>query len=85
MYEVATTGSEDEKIAAASILCGASLFRGWSIQVCVALRFYFRDLLFLESFIAPIAPPQIFFLQPPHLLCLTPSLIDVRSMLLSSL
>nr|VDD65999.1 unnamed protein product [Brassica oleracea] len=26
IYEVATTGSEDEKIAAASILCGASLF-----------------------------------------------------------
>jgi hypothetical protein len=43
----------------ASILCGASLFRGWSIQ--------------------------IFFLQPPHLLWLTRSLINIRSMLLSSL
>jgi hypothetical protein len=51
----------------------------------LALRFNFCDLLFLESFIAPIAPPQIFFLQPPHLLWLTRSLINIRSMLLSSL
>ncbi|MED6155368.1 Mediator of RNA polymerase II transcription subunit 33A [Stylosanthes scabra] len=32
IFEVATRGSEDEKIFAASILCGASLIRGWNIQ-----------------------------------------------------
>lgn len=51
MYELATTGSEDEKIAVASILSGASLFRGWSIQVCLSFKFFFCDLHFLESFI----------------------------------
>lgn len=63
MYEVATTGTEDEKIAAASIFCGASLFRGWSIQVCLAFRFCFCDLHLLESFIAvpPIAPLRCSF------------------------
>lgn len=66
MYEVATTGSEDEKIAAASILCGASLFRGWSIQVCLALRLYFCD-LFFRNFYCSHRSTQIFFLQLPHL------------------
>ncbi|KAB2003432.1 hypothetical protein ES319_D11G131500v1 [Gossypium barbadense] len=33
IYEIATKGSDDEKISAASILCGASLVRGWNIQV----------------------------------------------------
>ncbi|XP_015939682.1 mediator of RNA polymerase II transcription subunit 33A [Arachis duranensis] len=32
IFKVATGGSEDEKIFAASILCGASLIRGWNIQ-----------------------------------------------------
>ncbi|KAM7257199.1 hypothetical protein ACFE04_012940 [Oxalis oulophora] len=32
IYEIAVNGSDDDKIAAASILCGASLVRGWSIQ-----------------------------------------------------
>lgn len=30
---MAVKGSDDEKIAAATILCGASLIRGWNIQV----------------------------------------------------
>ncbi|ONM26232.1 Mediator of RNA polymerase II transcription subunit 33A [Zea mays] len=33
LYSVATNGSEEEKTAAAKILCGASLVRGWNIQV----------------------------------------------------
>lgn len=33
IYEIAVNGSDDEKISAANILCGASLIRGWSIQV----------------------------------------------------
>ena len=33
VYQAAISGPEDERAAAASILCGASLTRGWSIQV----------------------------------------------------
>ncbi|PIN11817.1 hypothetical protein CDL12_15571 [Handroanthus impetiginosus] len=32
VFEIAVNGSNDEKIAAATILCGASLIRGWNIQ-----------------------------------------------------
>ncbi|GFZ14083.1 REF4-related 1 [Actinidia rufa] len=32
VFEIAVKGSDDEKIAAAAILCGASLIRGWNIQ-----------------------------------------------------
>ncbi|KAJ9696261.1 hypothetical protein PVL29_008476 [Vitis rotundifolia] len=32
IYEIAVNGSDDEKISAAAILCGASLVRGWNIQ-----------------------------------------------------
>ncbi|XP_038991714.1 mediator of RNA polymerase II transcription subunit 33A-like isoform X2 [Hibiscus syriacus] len=32
IFEIAVNGSEDEKISAATILCGASLIRGWNIQ-----------------------------------------------------
>ncbi|GMP99870.1 hypothetical protein CsSME_00047185 [Camellia sinensis var. sinensis] len=32
IYEIAVNGSDDEKISAATILCGASLIRGWNIQ-----------------------------------------------------
>ncbi|OVA20077.1 hypothetical protein BVC80_1665g39 [Macleaya cordata] len=32
IFEIATNGSDDEKISAATILCGASLVRGWNIQ-----------------------------------------------------
>ncbi|EPS69312.1 hypothetical protein M569_05454, partial [Genlisea aurea] len=31
MYEIAVSGTDDEKISAAMILCGASLSRGWNI------------------------------------------------------
>jgi hypothetical protein len=33
LYNIAANGSEEEKTAAAKILCGASLVRGWNIQV----------------------------------------------------
>lgn len=33
IYEIAVNGSGDEKISAASVLCGASLVRGWNLQV----------------------------------------------------
>ncbi|KAJ4954696.1 hypothetical protein NE237_011479 [Protea cynaroides] len=32
IFEIAINGSDDEKISAATILCGASLIRGWNIQ-----------------------------------------------------
>ncbi|CAK9173677.1 unnamed protein product [Ilex paraguariensis] len=32
IFEIAVKGSEDERIAAAKILCGASLIHGWNIQ-----------------------------------------------------
>ncbi|CAL9193844.1 mediator of RNA polymerase II transcription subunit 33A-like [Musa acuminata AAA Group] len=32
IFEIAINGSDDDKISAATILCGASLFRGWNIQ-----------------------------------------------------
>ncbi|KAI9115091.1 hypothetical protein K1719_014104 [Acacia pycnantha] len=32
IFEIATKGSEDEKISGATILCGASLLKGWNIQ-----------------------------------------------------
>uniref|UniRef100_M4EHQ3 Uncharacterized protein n=1 Tax=Brassica campestris TaxID=3711 RepID=M4EHQ3_BRACM len=32
LYEVAVKGSDDERISAAVVLCGASLTRGWNIQ-----------------------------------------------------
>lgn len=33
IYEIAVNGSDEEKISAVTILCGASLIRGWNIQV----------------------------------------------------
>jgi len=33
LYHIALNGSEEEKSAAAKILCGASLTYGWNIQV----------------------------------------------------
>ncbi|GFZ04678.1 REF4-related 1 [Actinidia rufa] len=32
IYQIAVSSSDDEKISAAKILCGASLIRGWNIQ-----------------------------------------------------
>lgn len=33
VYMIAISGPEDERAAAASILCGASLTRSWTVQV----------------------------------------------------
>ncbi|XP_016696073.1 mediator of RNA polymerase II transcription subunit 33B isoform X2 [Gossypium hirsutum] len=48
IYEIATKGSDDEKISAASILCGASLVRGWNIQE--------HTILFITSLLSPPVP-----------------------------
>ncbi|XP_022771073.1 mediator of RNA polymerase II transcription subunit 33A-like isoform X2 [Durio zibethinus] len=48
IHEIATKGSDDEKISAASILCGASLVRGWNIQE--------HAILFITSLLSPPVP-----------------------------
>ncbi|XVE73184.1 hypothetical protein DITRI_Ditri11bG0097000 [Diplodiscus trichospermus] len=48
IYEIAAKGSDDEKISAASILCGASLVRGWNIQE--------HTILFITSLLSPPVP-----------------------------
>lgn len=48
IYEIAISGSDDEKICAATILCGASLVRGWNIQELTVL--------FITRLLAPPVP-----------------------------
>lgn len=47
IYKTAIVGSEEERPAAASILCGASLIRSWTVQVrsSLILRDDYADLL----------------------------------------
>jgi len=50
IYEIAINGSDEEKISAATILCGASLVRGWNVQVLfLAFQLFQRLLLFFEK------------------------------------
>jgi hypothetical protein len=39
MYQIAINGADEERAAAASILCGASLARSWNVQVRLYLQF----------------------------------------------
>ncbi|KAF2314902.1 hypothetical protein GH714_037127 [Hevea brasiliensis] len=48
VYEIAVSGSNDEKITAANILCGASLLRGWNIQE--------HTVLFIIKLLSPPVP-----------------------------
>ncbi|KAK4762707.1 hypothetical protein SAY86_008475 [Trapa natans] len=48
IYEIAANGSDEEKISAATILCGASLFRGWNIQE--------HTVLFITRLLSPPIP-----------------------------
>ncbi|XP_061341383.1 mediator of RNA polymerase II transcription subunit 33A-like [Gastrolobium bilobum] len=50
IYEIAINGSEEEKISAATILCGASLVRGWNVQEHI--------ILFIIKLLAPDVPPN---------------------------
>ncbi|KAK7378329.1 hypothetical protein VNO80_03768 [Phaseolus coccineus] len=50
IYEIAINGSDEEKISAANILCGASLVRGWNVQELT--------LLFITKLLSPIDPPN---------------------------
>jgi len=35
IYTTAVSGPEEERAAAATVLCGASLTRSWNVQVCM--------------------------------------------------
>ncbi|CAN4093491.1 unnamed protein product [Withania somnifera] len=48
IYEIALNGSDDDKISAASILCGASFARGWNIQE--------HTVLFITRLLSPPVP-----------------------------
>ncbi|KAJ0091930.1 hypothetical protein Patl1_25470 [Pistacia atlantica] len=48
VFEIAFKGSEDEKISAATILCGASLIRGWNVQE--------HAIQFITRLLSPPAP-----------------------------
>ncbi|KAG7967441.1 hypothetical protein I3843_08G099600 [Carya illinoinensis] len=48
IYEIALSGSKDEKISAATILCGASLVRGWNVQE--------HTILFITGLLSPSVP-----------------------------
>ncbi|XP_009617798.1 mediator of RNA polymerase II transcription subunit 33A-like [Nicotiana tomentosiformis] len=48
IYEIAVDGSDEEKISAATILCGASLARGWNIQE--------HTVLFITRLLSPCIP-----------------------------
>ncbi|KAJ7972832.1 Mediator of RNA polymerase II transcription subunit 33A like [Quillaja saponaria] len=50
IYEIAINGSDEEKIYAATILCGASLVRGWNIQE--------HSIFFSTSLLSPPVPPN---------------------------
>ncbi|KAF8015283.1 hypothetical protein BT93_H0935 [Corymbia citriodora subsp. variegata] len=50
IYEIAVDGSEEEKISAATILCGASLVRGWNIQE--------HTVVLITRLLSPPVPPD---------------------------
>ncbi|KAB1214266.1 Mediator of RNA polymerase II transcription subunit 33A [Morella rubra] len=49
IFEIGVKGSDDEKISAAIILCGASLIRGWNIQE--------HTVHFIARLLSPPVPP----------------------------
>ncbi|KAL5052628.1 hypothetical protein RYX36_033310 [Vicia faba] len=50
MYEIAISGSDEEKISAATILCGASIVRGWNIQE--------HNIIFITMLLTPVGLPN---------------------------
>ncbi|XP_057816725.1 mediator of RNA polymerase II transcription subunit 33A [Cryptomeria japonica] len=50
VYQIAISGSEEERLAAASILCGASLVRGWNVQE--------HAVRFVVKLLSPPPPPD---------------------------
>ncbi|KAI4304101.1 hypothetical protein MLD38_039657 [Melastoma candidum] len=48
VFEISVNGNDDDKVSAASILCGASLLRGWNIQE--------HTVYFITRLLSPPAP-----------------------------
>ncbi|KAK9725422.1 hypothetical protein RND81_05G142200 [Saponaria officinalis] len=65
IFELAVSGSEDEKIYAATILCGASLIQGWNLQEHVV--YYITRLL------SPVVPAE-YVGDDNHLIAYAPML-----------
>ncbi|PIA39289.1 hypothetical protein AQUCO_02600026v1 [Aquilegia coerulea] len=65
IYDIAVNGSDDEKISAATILCGASFIRGWNIQE--------YTVRFVTNLLSPPIPPD-YSGSDSHLICIAPSL-----------
>ncbi|KAJ4837533.1 Mediator of RNA polymerase II transcription subunit 33A [Turnera subulata] len=65
IFELAVSGSDDEKISAATILCGASLLRGWNIQEHTAQ--------FITRLLSPPVPADYSGCDS-HLICYAPIL-----------
>ncbi|KAI3715390.1 hypothetical protein L6452_22372 [Arctium lappa] len=65
VFEIAVKGSDDEKIAAATILCGASLIRGWNIQE--------HSVYFITRLLSP-PPPANYSGNDSHLIAHAPML-----------
>ncbi|XP_076928952.1 mediator of RNA polymerase II transcription subunit 33A-like [Bidens hawaiensis] len=65
VFEIAVKGSDDEKIAAATILCGASLIRGWNVQE--------HTIYFITRLLSP-PPPANYSGNDSHLIAYAPML-----------
>ncbi|KAJ0491871.1 putative mediator of RNA polymerase II transcription subunit 33A/B [Helianthus annuus] len=64
VFEIAVKGSDDEKVAAATILCGASLIRGWNVQ---------HSVYFITRLLSP-PPPANYSGNDSHLIAYAPML-----------
>ncbi|KAL4558798.1 hypothetical protein LXL04_037000 [Taraxacum kok-saghyz] len=56
IYGIAINGSDEEKISAATILCGASLTRGWNIQLIPLLLLQEHTGSFIIKLLSPPVP-----------------------------
>ncbi|GAA0139031.1 hypothetical protein LIER_00660 [Lithospermum erythrorhizon] len=65
IFQIADKGSDDEKMAAASILCGASLSRGWNVQE--------HTVYYITRLLSPPVPPD-FSGNSSHLISYGPML-----------
>eukprot|EP00253_Pinus_taeda_P001346 PITA_01346 len=68
VYQIAINGSDEERIAAASILCGASLIRGWNVQE--------HTVRLVVKLLSPPAPPE-YHGSGSHLVACAPLLYTV--------
>ncbi|KAI3775212.1 hypothetical protein L1987_49781 [Smallanthus sonchifolius] len=65
VFEIAVNGSDDEKIAAATILCGESLIQGWNVQE--------HSVYFITRLLSP-PPPANYSGNDSHLIAYAPML-----------